>query len=106
MDPDLIEIRCRSCGIFLGLRKAYDRPARSWCSIECADTPMAKWPESDVQIRDEVSVELFLQGLSTPEIARSMNWHPYQAIRGSLTRRGITPGLAQGVLTGILTGDP
>lgn len=58
--PDeLIEVRCRSCGMYLGQRRRAGRDTL-WCSDECADTPMAK--SEDTQMRDEVITELYLGG--------------------------------------------
>ena len=54
-EGDLIEMRCRSCGSYLGVRRRQG-PFIFWCSEPCANTPMAKFPTD--QVRDEVAVTL------------------------------------------------
>jgi len=88
---ELLEMRCRSCGVFMGYRRRIGRFV-FWCSEDCADTPMAKWQDS--QIRDEMVVEYFLSGVGVMEISRLMGEPqfpvPYQYIQQTLTRRGLT----------------
>lgn len=85
---ELLDMRCRACGMFMGYRRRIGRFV-FWCSEDCADTPMAKW--QDAQVRDEVIVELFLSGtMSIMEISRALDDWPYQYIQQTLTRRGLT----------------
>jgi hypothetical protein len=81
----LVEMRCRSCGMFMGYRKRIGRFV-FWCSEDCADTPMAKWPNT--QLRDEVAVELFLQGHNVMAVARETDT-AYQMIQQLVSRRGV-----------------
>lgn len=85
-ESDLLEMRCRSCGVFMGYRKRIGRFV-FWCSDDCADTPMAKFEDS--QIRDEMIVELFLHGLGIMEISRALGNWPYQYVQQTLNRRGL-----------------
>jgi hypothetical protein len=86
-DPDdLLEMRCRSCGVFMGYRRRIGRFV-FWCSEDCAETPMAKFEES--QERDEMIVELFLEGLGIMEISRWLDDWPYQYVQQTLSRRGL-----------------
>jgi hypothetical protein len=86
-EGELIEMRCRSCGIFLGVRRRQG-PFIFWCSQPCADTIMAKFEED--QIRDEVAVELYLSGaMGIMDIARFTET-PYTRIQQLLYRRKIT----------------
>lgn len=88
---ELLEMRCRCCGVFMGWRRRIGRFV-FWCSEDCADSPMAKWEES--QVRDEVIVELYLQGIGVMEISRLLGtpegvpW-PYQYVQQTLARRGL-----------------
>jgi hypothetical protein len=86
---DLQEVRCRSCGYYMGHRRRIGKFI-FWCSEDCADTPMAKWEES--QVRDEVIVELFLQGTPIMDICRAVGdetpW-PHQYVQKILARRGL-----------------
>jgi len=85
--PDeLIEVRCRSCGMYLGHRRRAGRDTL-WCSEECADTPMAKSDET--QERDEVIIELFLSGMGLMDISRVLGDFRYQYIQHALARRGL-----------------
>lgn len=88
-DDDLIEIRCRCCGVFMGYRKNAGK-INFWCSEDCCDTPMAKY--EDAQPRDEVIVELWLGGLGIMEMSRILKpddpW-PYQYVQQTLARRGL-----------------
>ena len=84
---ELLEMRCRSCGMFMGYRRRIGRFV-FWCSEDCADTPMAKWEES--QVRDEVIVEMYLQGMGVVEIARLLDIDAYQYVQQTLARRSIT----------------
>jgi hypothetical protein len=83
---ELLEMRCRCCGVFMGWRRRIGRFV-FWCSEDCADSTMAKWEES--QPRDEVIVELYLQGYGVMEIARLLNDWPYQYVQQTLARRGL-----------------
>ena len=83
---ELLEMRCRCCGLFMGYRRRIGRFV-FWCSEDCADTPMAKWEES--QIKDEVIVELYLQGIGVMEISRLLKDWPYQYVQQTLARRGL-----------------
>jgi hypothetical protein len=83
---ELLEMRCRACGVFMGYRKRIGRFV-FWCSEPCANTPMAKFPES--QVRDEMIVELFLGGLGIMEISRALDDWPYQYVQQTLNRRGL-----------------
>jgi hypothetical protein len=83
---ELLEMRCRCCGVFLGYRRRIGRFV-FWCSEDCADTPMAKWEES--QPRDEMIVELYLQGYGVMEISRLLGDWPYQYVQQTLSRRGL-----------------
>jgi predicted HTH domain antitoxin len=83
---ELIEMRCRTCGTSLGVRRRQG-PFVFWCSEPCAETAMAK-SEQDV-ISDEVAVELYLDGVGIMEISRFIET-PYTRIQQLLTRRGIT----------------
>jgi hypothetical protein len=84
-DDELMEMRCRTCGILLGVRKRQG-PFVFWCSDECADTVNAK-SERD-QVRDEVAVELYLGGVGIMEVARFTET-PYTRIQQLLYRRNI-----------------
>lgn len=66
-EGELIEMRCRSCGILLGYRRRTG-PFIFWCSEDCADTPVAKFDRD--QERDEVALELYLSGVGITDIAR------------------------------------
>jgi hypothetical protein len=83
---ELLEMRCRCCGVFLGWRRRIGRFV-FWCSEDCADSTMAKWEES--QPRDEVIVELYLQGIGVMEISRLLDDWPYQYVQQTLARRGL-----------------
>jgi hypothetical protein len=82
----LIEMRCRACGTFMGYRRRIGRFV-FWCNEACAESPMAKFEES--QVRDEVIVELFLSGQGIMDISRLLNNWPYQYVQGVLARRGL-----------------
>ena len=82
-DQDVIEMRCKSCGMFLGYRKRIGRFV-FWCSEPCAATPMSKSPEQ--QIRDEVMVELTLSGVKNIDIARLFDLQ-YQMVQQITQRR-------------------
>jgi hypothetical protein len=92
-NEELLEVRCRACGVFLGYRKTAGRFI-NWCSEDCADTPMAKF--DDAQAREEMIVELFLGGKKIMEISHLLDetglsdepW-PYQYIQHTLDRRGL-----------------
>jgi hypothetical protein len=83
---DLIEMRCRSCGLLLGYRRRQG-PFIFWCSEECATTPMAKFAKD--QILDEVALELYLAGVGMMEISR-FTQTPYTRLQQLLYRRGIS----------------
>jgi hypothetical protein len=85
-EEELQEMRCRACGTFMGYRRRIGRFV-FWCSEDCADTPMARYDES--QIRDEVIVEMFLSGQGIMEISRLLNDWPYQYVQQILARRGL-----------------
>jgi hypothetical protein len=91
-DENLQEMRCRTCGTFMGYRTRIGRFI-FWCSEDCAGCPMAKWKES--QIRDEVIVELFLEGNGIMEISRLLNGWPYQYVQQTLARRGLQDFMEQ-----------
>jgi len=80
----LQEMRCRCCGVFMGYRSRIGRFV-FWCSEDCAGSPMSKWNES--QIRDEVIVEMFLDGMGIMEISKHLNNWPYQYVQQTLARR-------------------
>jgi len=86
-NDELLEMRCRCCGVFMGHRRRIGRFV-FWCSEDCADSPMAKWQES--QPRDEAIVAMFLDGKGIMEISRDLEDWPYQYIQQTLTRRGLT----------------
>jgi hypothetical protein len=85
-EGNLIEMRCRSCGMFLGVRRRTG-PFIFWCSQPCADTVMAKTEET--QLRSEVAVELYLGGKSTVETARFIEI-PYTRVQQLMYQRGIS----------------
>lgn len=85
-EENLQEMRCRCCGTFMGYRSRIGRFV-FWCSEDCAGSPMSKWSES--QIRDEVIVEMFLDGMGIMEISRHLNNWPYQYVQQTLARRGL-----------------
>lgn len=87
-DDELIEVRCRSCGYFMGYRRRTGAFV-FWCSKECANQPMAKFDRD--QIRDEVATELYLQDVPMMAIARFTKT-PYTRIQQLLMRRGVTLG--------------
>ena len=91
-ETKLQEMRCRCCGTFMGYRTRIGRFV-FWCSEDCADTPMAKWEEN--QIRDEVIVEMFLDGQGIMEISRNLNNWPYQYVQQTLARRGLQEFMRQ-----------
>lgn len=82
---DLTEMRCRSCGRFLGFRKRTGRFI-FWCSEECADTIMPKY--TDTQERDELAIQLALEGVGVMAIANLTDL-PYQMVQQNLARRKI-----------------
>jgi hypothetical protein len=84
-DDELIEMRCRACGYFLGWRKRSGRFI-FWCSEDCAETPMAKYPET--QERDEVVTELVLGGARVMAVAGFTDI-PYQMVQQAVLRRKI-----------------
>jgi hypothetical protein len=84
-EGDLIEMRCRSCGILLGYRRRSGQFI-FWCSEECANTYMPKYPKD--QIRDEVAIELYLEGVSMMDISRFTKTY-YTRIQQMLMRRGV-----------------
>jgi len=90
-DEELTEMRCRSCGMFMGWRRRSGRFI-FWCSEECADTTMPKF--EDTQIRDEVAVELALEGVGIMAIANinvpGLDGIQYQQLQQNLNRRNIT----------------
>lgn len=89
-EGDLIEMRCRACGTYLGVRRRQG-PFIFWCSEPCANTPMAKFPSD--QVRDEVAVTLYLTRLmGIMDIARFTET-PYTRIQQLLYRRGINLSL-------------
>jgi hypothetical protein len=85
-EGELMEVRCKTCGMFLGFRRRLGGFV-FWCSEECADTPMAKFDVD--QIRDEVAVELYLAGWGIMEVSRFTDT-PYTRIQQLLYRRNIT----------------
>lgn len=87
-EGELIDMRCRSCGILLGVRRRTG-PFIFWCSEDCADTPMAKFDRD--QVRDEVAVELYLADVNMMEIARFTRSERTR-IQQLLYRRGIDLG--------------
>jgi hypothetical protein len=82
---ELIEMRCRACGVLLGYRRRLG-PFVFWCSEPCADTIMAK-SERDV-ILDEVTIELYLAGIGIIDVSRFAKT-PYTRLQQVLYRRGI-----------------
>jgi len=84
---ELLEMRCRACGVFMGFRRRIGRFV-FWCSDDCATTPMAKFDDS--QERDEIIVEIFLgTDLGMMELSRALDDWPYQYIQQTLNRRGL-----------------
>lgn len=98
---ELLEMRCRCCGVFMGYRRRIGRFV-FWCSEDCADTPMAKWEES--QPKDEVIVELYLQGIGVMEISRMLGDWPYQYVQQTLARRGLQEFLVKQHRVAVKTG--
>jgi hypothetical protein len=85
-EGDLMEMRCRACGIFLGYRRRTGNFV-FWCSEPCSETPMPKF--SRTQIRDEVALEMYLSGVGMMEIARYTQ-SPYTRVQQVLYRLGVT----------------
>jgi hypothetical protein len=90
-DEDLIEMRCRACGQFLGWRKRSGRFI-FWCTEPCAETPMAKY--ASTQVRDELVTELAWQGIGVMAIA-DLTGIPYQMVQQTVSRRKIDAGASQ-----------
>lgn len=82
---DLVEMRCRACGMFMGWRRRSGRFI-FWCSAECADTTMPKYP--DTQERDEIATEYALEGVGVMAIANLTDLQ-YQQLQQNLSRRKI-----------------
>lgn len=96
-DEELIEMRCRTCGYFLGWRKRSGRFI-FWCSEDCSDTPMAKY--NDTQERDEVVTELVLERLdgqieSGIMAIADFTDIPYQMVQQAASRRKIEAATRQ-----------
>jgi hypothetical protein len=90
--PDeLLEMRCRCCGVFMGHRRRIGRFV-FWCSEDCADSVMAKWEES--QPRDEMICAMYLDNRGIMEISRFLEW-PYQYVQQTLARRGLQEWLVK-----------
>lgn len=85
-NENYMDVRCHSCGMLLGGRKRQGS-LLLWCSEECSDTPMAKYRKD--QVRDEVVVELFLQGEGIMAISKLLDDWPYQYVQQTLSRRGL-----------------
>jgi predicted HTH domain antitoxin len=78
-EAGLRELRCKSCGILLGHTYHGGRLV-TWCSPDCAAVPL--WENEE---RDELVAAMFLEGATTPEIAKRYGM-TYQNVQQILKR--------------------
>ena len=86
---NLTVMRCSTCGVVLGLTglqrlQGVQHSGLTWCSEECAATPISQNEERDTTI-----CELFLAGQNISAIARETDTNRAHA-QQVLDRRGIT----------------
>jgi predicted HTH domain antitoxin len=71
----------------------YGKDLTLYCTDDCANTPMSKYPETEV--RDEVACELYLQGNTLVEVAQAVGLASHQHLAQILQRRGVTSSVRE-----------
>lgn len=91
--PEAQHLRCKVCGASVGF-STQTKPLAVWCSEACLETPVARTP-SQIEIRDEVACELFLQGLPLRALVAETGINFHQQVQQVLQRRGITSSVRE-----------